>query len=124
MRYEVRVGVEDISAAHFLPGYPGPCANLHGHNWSVEVRVGAERLDQGDMVVDFALLKAVVKKVDHTCLNDDPEIVDGGHRATAERLAEVLATRLQRVLDPLPNRPRVLSLAVRETGRNEVVFNP
>lgn len=123
MRYEVRVRVDDISAAHFLPDYPGPCANLHGHNWSLEATVGAECLE-GDMVADFALLKAVFKRLDHTCLNDDPEITAGGHRATAERLAEVLAGRLQRALDTLANRPRLLAVVVRETGRNEVVFTP
>lgn len=123
MRYVARIGVDEVSAAHHLPGYPGGCARVHGHNWSFEATVGAEELDL-DMVVDFALVKAVFKGLDHTCLNDDAEITAAGHRPTTERLAAVLAERVQRVLHPLPNRPCLLSLRVRETARNEVVFTP
>lgn len=123
MRYEARVRVDEVSAAHHLPGYPGDCARPHGHNWTFEATIGAEALDQ-DMVVDFAVVKAVFKALDHTSLNDDAEVCAQGHRPTTERLAEVLAGRLQRRLDACPNRPRVLALVVRETGRNEVRFTP
>jgi len=123
MRYEARVRVDEISAGHHLPGYPGACARPHGHNWSFRATVGAEALHE-DMVVDFAALKAVFKALDHTSLNDDAEIVAGGHRPTAERLATVLAGRIQRLLETLPNRPRLLALTVRETARNEVTLTP
>ncbi len=123
MRYVARVRVDDIAAAHSLPGHPGECARPHGHTWAFEATVGTDRLD-GDMVADFTVLKGVFKRLDHTSLNDDPEITAEGHRPTAERVAEVLAARLQRAMDELPNRPRVLALVVRETARNEVVFTP
>ncbi len=123
MRYEVSVRVDDIAAAHHLEGYPGECRRLHGHNWSVEAAVGADEL-HGDMVADFRALKDVVRALDHTLLDEDSEICADGHRPTTERVAVVLAARLQRMLDALPNRPRLLRIAVRETSRNTVVFTP
>ena len=123
MRFVATVRVDEVAAAHVLPGYPGPCARMHGHNWGFEVEIGADALAD-DMVVDFAAVKAVFRAIDHTCLNDDAEIVADGHRPTCERLAEVLAHRMQRMLDGLPNRPRLLRLAVRETPRNEVTYRP
>jgi 6-pyruvoyltetrahydropterin/6-carboxytetrahydropterin synthase len=123
VRYVIRVTVDEVAAAHHLPGYPGECARPHGHNWTFVATIGADRLD-GDMVVDFAEVKSVFRALEHTTLNDDLEVVADGHRPTTERLAEVLAARLQRLLDRKPNRPRLLALTVRETGRNEVTFTP
>ncbi|MBR5370803.1 MAG: 6-carboxytetrahydropterin synthase, partial [Oscillospiraceae bacterium] len=33
-----------FDSAHFLAGYNGKCANLHGHHWVIEVEAGAETL--------------------------------------------------------------------------------
>ncbi len=119
----IRVRVDDIAAAHHLPGYAGNCARPHGHNWSFEATVGAEHLHE-DMVVDFRLLKDIFKQLDHTDLNDDPQLVAGGRRPTAEHLAEVIAARLQHALADLPNHPHLLQVVVRETAHNEVVYTP
>ena len=35
-----------FDSAHFLSGYRGKCANLHGHRWTVEVEAGAEALQE------------------------------------------------------------------------------
>lgn len=123
MRWVVHVRVDGIAAAHHLPGYPGDCARPHGHNWAFEAEVGADALEQ-DMVADFIVVKGIFKALDHTDLNADAEICRDGHRPTAERLAEVLAGRLQARLDALPNRPRLLALTVRETERNAVTLRP
>ncbi len=123
MRYVARIQVGEIAAAHHLPGYPGPCAEPHGHNYGFEVTVGADALHQ-DMIVDFSLIKGVCRRLDHTSLNDDPDLAAPPHRPTTERLAEVVAGRIQRALDALPNRPRLLALAVSETRHHEVVFTP
>lgn len=123
MPYRVRIAVEDVAAAHFLPGYPGNCAGRHGHSYAFEAVIEAERLHE-DMVVDFALVKGVFKALDHTDLNADPELASAGHRPTAEWLATVLAARLQRLLERLPHRPRLVQLTVRESPRSEVTFTP
>lgn len=56
-----------FDSAHFLSGYEGKCANIHGHRWTVEVEVGNETLDaEGNtrgMVVDFSTLKADLKSL-------------------------------------------------------------
>lgn len=63
-----------FSAAHFLHEYEGKCAEMHGHNYVLEVEVSGPRASNG-LVVDFGLMKEVVtadvlSKVDHKCLND------------------------------------------------------
>lgn len=54
-----------FDSAHFLAGYVGKCANLHGHRWTVEVEAGQETLQQSGekrgMVIDFGDLKQAVR---------------------------------------------------------------
>jgi 6-pyruvoyl-tetrahydropterin synthase len=40
---------EAFDAAHFLPGYNGPCGNLHGHTWRIEATWAYNTLSAGDM---------------------------------------------------------------------------
>ncbi len=56
-----------FEAAHFLPGYDGVCANLHGHSYRLAVTLRGEALDDAQspkdgMVIDFSLLKQVVER--------------------------------------------------------------
>jgi len=64
----------DFASAHTLRGYPGQCANLHGHNWKVEVEVEAFELDEIGMAVDFKVVKNLAREIagrlDHQYLND------------------------------------------------------
>ena len=73
MKYEISVE-RTFSAAHALREYKGKCENLHGHNWKIRVSVSGQKLDKMGMLVDFTDLKsaldAVLKKLDHTNLND------------------------------------------------------
>ena len=63
-----------FSAAHFLEGYPGDCARIHGHNWAVEVFVRCRSLDKIGIGMDFRDIKKAVKEVveglDHRTLNE------------------------------------------------------
>ena len=63
-----------FSAAHALRNYQGKCERLHGHNWKIEVRTGAESLDEAGMGLDFTVLRerlaAVLAALDHRFLND------------------------------------------------------
>jgi 6-pyruvoyl-tetrahydropterin synthase len=52
-----------FAAAHHLINYEGPCENLHGHNWKVEVVVSARQLDKAGMGIDFKVLKRKTKKL-------------------------------------------------------------
>ena len=73
-----------FDAAHFLPGYEGKCANMHGHTWVVEVWVSGKVDPVTGMVCDFGDLKAPIDALDHTLLNDTLE------NPTAENLAKHL----------------------------------
>ena len=71
--YELTVKAA-FSAAHSLRDYEGPCCNVHGHNWAVEVVVRGDRLQPNGMLVDFADIKEatseVLSRLDHTNLNE------------------------------------------------------
>ena len=71
--YKVKV-IAHFSGAHNLIGYDGPCEDLHGHNWRIEVSAHSEELDDLGMVVDFKELKGALKEclagLDHKHLNE------------------------------------------------------
>ena len=85
--FEVRVEA-DFAAAHFLKDYNGKCENLHGHNYKVFAHVKGTELNEGGMLLDFSLLKKVLKSVckelDHTNLNDMAIFMNN---PSAERIA-------------------------------------
>lgn len=85
--FEVRVEA-DFAAAHFLKDYNGKCENLHGHNYKVFAHVKGTELNEGGMLLDFSLLKKVLKSVckelDHTNLNDMEVFMNN---PSAERIA-------------------------------------
>ena len=54
-----------FDSAHFLAGYEGKCANIHGHRWTVEVTIyGGLHTDgqERGMVLDFGDLKRAVRE--------------------------------------------------------------
>jgi len=98
--YSVRVEA-DFSAAHYLSRYRGKCEQLHGHNYRVRLWAKGGTLNEGGMLVDFALLKdalrQVCKTLDHCNLNDncffsgDP---------SAERIARYIFDEVSRLFPP------------------------
>ena len=96
--YTVRV-TADFSAAHFLSRYHGKCEQLHGHNYRVELWAKGEDLNEGGMLVDFALLKdglrQVCKKLDHTNLNDNAVFAGD---PSAERIARYIFEEVGKLL--------------------------
>jgi queuosine biosynthesis protein QueD len=84
-----------FEASHQLPWHHGKCANLHGHSYQLDVTVTGN-LTRDGIVVDFADLKATVKKhvlddYDHAHLNDFLP------NPTAELIAADIANRLFKV---------------------------
>lgn len=73
--YELKIE-DSFAAAHKLRNYEGPCEELHGHNWKIEVVIRADRLDDIGLVLDFKDLKSatheVLGELDHRYLNDLP----------------------------------------------------
>ena len=66
--------VDYFAAAHNLINYKGKCEELHGHNWKVEVVVKGKKLDKAGMLIDFKILKKLLKEVlnnlDHKYINE------------------------------------------------------
>ena len=89
----------EFSAAHFLKGYKGNCASLHGHNWVVEAYILAESLDDVGIAVDFRVLKkeleAIISDLDHTCLNELPYF--NAQNPTSEVIAKYIYEKLQNI---------------------------
>jgi 6-pyruvoyltetrahydropterin/6-carboxytetrahydropterin synthase len=71
--YEITVE-KHFDAAHYLRGYKGKCENMHGHRYTIVVRVGAEKLNDIGLCYDFTDLKKhlgeILERYDHTCLNE------------------------------------------------------
>ena len=63
-----------FSSGHYLRNYRGKCENPHGHNYRVLVTLAGEELDEAGLLLDFKLLKQVMRpvvdRIDHQMLND------------------------------------------------------
>ncbi len=46
--------------AHRLLGYPGKCAQLHGHNSIVRVEFSGNKLDEQGILIDFDKIRSLV----------------------------------------------------------------
>ncbi|HMF53109.1 MAG TPA: 6-carboxytetrahydropterin synthase QueD [Edaphobacter sp.] len=63
-----------FSSGHYLRNYRGKCENPHGHNYKVFVTLIGEELDEAGLLLDFKLLKQVMRPVvdylDHQMINN------------------------------------------------------
>jgi len=129
----------DFDAAHFLKGYDGKCANIHGHRWQVILEVESESLEtegpcQG-MVVDFGIMKKDLKKVvdtyDHTLIYQEGTLASITIEALAAEgfdlrevdfrpTAEAFAHHFYQVLSK--NDYRIKRVTVYETPTNCAVY--
>ena len=86
LKYIVSKRIDGICSAHKLEWHPGPCRNLHGHSWSIEIAVSRTMLNENGIVVDFGALKDFLDEIkealDHKYLND----IGGLENPTAEVL--------------------------------------
>ncbi len=93
--------VEDtFDAAHALRNYEGPCENLHGHTWKVQLFLKGDRLGETGMLEDFKNIKkelaAAVAEFDHKLLNDLLPFAE--KNPTSENIAEYLFHNLKKKL--------------------------
>ena len=68
-----------FDSAHMLSYYDGKCANLHGHTYRLQVTLEGEVSDISHMVVDFNVLKQILKeevmdRFDHAVLFSNHEL--------------------------------------------------
>lgn len=85
-----------IACAHYLRGYDGDCARLHGHNYTIRVCLRGARLNDADMLADFGDVKRallpIFARYDHQTLNDLPAFAD--INPSTEAFAKVIADEL------------------------------
>ncbi|MGY1834356.1 6-carboxytetrahydropterin synthase QueD [Blastococcus sp. SYSU DS0510] len=107
-----------FDAAHYLPKVPAghKCGGMHGHTYSVEVRLRSEVDPVTGWVRDFGDVKEafrpIEQQLDHKVLNDVP----GLDNPTSELLAQWLWQRL------LPTLPELYSVSVSETPNSGVIY--
>ena len=86
-----------FDAAHFLPNYPGKCAQMHGHTWQIEATwhlPNSSINNPTGIAADFGILKDMLDTVaelfDHKMINQVIPIPSAEY--IAARMFEVLAT--------------------------------
>ena len=100
MPFELSITAE-FSAAHFLRGYDGDCARLHGHNWQVRLFVIADTLDAIGIAIDYKRLKGELKAAlsdwDHYNLNEiSPfDTINPSSENVARQLFQRMVARLK-----------------------------
>lgn len=81
-----------FASAHSLRGYHGPCEEIHGHTWKVEVTIRGQEINDIGLVIDFGEIKGRLKKflsqLDHVHLNDHPAFKV--HNPSTENLARFI----------------------------------
>ncbi|MFN3406518.1 MAG: 6-carboxytetrahydropterin synthase QueD [Caldimicrobium sp.] len=120
-----RLKVKDtFSSAHFLRNYQGACENLHGHNWTVELIVEGEKLNDIEILIDFKELKGILKEVleelDHRLINELPYFQE--KNPSSENLAYFIFQRVREKLTTYPH-IKVKEVTVYETERASATYS-
>lgn len=108
-----------FSSGHYLRNYRGKCENPHGHNYKVFVTLIGADLDEAGLLLDFKLLKQVMRPVvdrlDHQMINDlEPFVAE--LNPSAENLARYFYQETSRQLQDLTaGRVRVKDCTLYET---------
>ncbi len=128
-----------FDSAHFLAGYNGKCANIHGHRWTIGAEAESPELigsgEKRGMVIDFGDLKKAVRALadsfDHALIYETGSLrsatvealnaegfrlIEVPFRPTAENFARFFCERLAKQGIP------VSSVAVYETPENCAVY--
>ncbi len=122
--YEVTVEA-GFSSGHYLRNYHGRCENPHGHNYKVRVTLAGTALDDSGMLLDFKLLKQVLRpvidRIDHQMLNDlDPFIT---LNPSAENIAKYFYDQTNEQLDGMTKgRVRVKNCTIWETDTTTATY--
>jgi len=119
--YEIMIET-GFSASHLVRGYPGDCAQPHGHNWKVRVYVRADRTNNLGMVIDFRRLKEITQErteqLDHRSLNNFPPFAK--ENPTSENVARWLYGNLREKIDAADY--YLWAVEVFETETNRVLY--
>ena len=106
-----------FEAAHYLPGYDGPCKNMHGHTWRARLHFEGQKLNEQGMLIDFRVVKSTIRTAfDHRILNDVLPVTP-----TAEHVAQyILEHFCSMFLDRVPFSCQCYKVELWETPNNKV----
>jgi 6-pyruvoyltetrahydropterin/6-carboxytetrahydropterin synthase len=107
-----------FSSGHFLRNYKGKCEKPHGHNYKLSVTLAGAELDSAGLLVDFHLLKQVLRPVidrlDHAMLNELEPFTE--LNPSAENLAKYFYDQTHEQLAAMTQgRVRVMRATIWET---------
>jgi 6-pyruvoyltetrahydropterin/6-carboxytetrahydropterin synthase len=125
--FELRVE-HSFPAGHALRNYQGKCANVHGHNYRVQVTVAGPRLNSIGLLIDFGDLKRALRSIcetmDHEFLNDLPAFAERNPSAenVALHIYEQMEQRLATQLSEAD--ARLVEVTVQETDTAWAVYRP
>ncbi len=114
-----------FSSGHYLRNYHGKCENPHGHNYKVRVTLAGKELDAAGLLLDFKLLKNVMRpvidRIDHQMLNDlDPFIT---LNPSAENIAHYFYQQTNEQLHEMTSgRVRVKDCTIWETDNCSATY--
>jgi 6-pyruvoyltetrahydropterin/6-carboxytetrahydropterin synthase len=123
--YEVTVEA-GFSSGHYLRNYHGKCENPHGHNYKVRVTLAGQDLDPSGLLIDFKLLKQVLKptidRIDHQMLNDIEPFIE--LNPSAENIARYFYDETSRQLSGMTDgRVRVKDCTIWETDTTSAAYS-
>lgn len=139
---KTKVSFEAAHRLYDVDTYSSECRdNLHGHSYKVEVLVGVNDLNSAGMVIDFKLLKKVIKdviedKYDHSCIlrESDPiadvikenckKVILVDDSPTAEWMAKEFYEMIKSKIITFSSDLHVISVAVQETENNIAYYLP
>ena len=85
-----------IDSAHYLEGYNGKCAHMHGHTWKIELwfKGDSSLKDNVGILVDFGIVKELKELLDHKVIN-----IEINQNPTAENLTEYIYKYIKSKID-------------------------
>jgi 6-pyruvoyltetrahydropterin/6-carboxytetrahydropterin synthase len=96
--YKIKI-IASFAAAHNLRNYNGKCESLHGHNYSVEVILAGDKLNENGLFIDFSEVKKSLNEIlsvlDHTYLNELPHFIK--ENPSSENIAKFIYTEMQKI---------------------------
>ena len=115
----------EFASGHYLRNYRGKCENPHGHNYKVRVTLAGSELDRAGLLLDFKLLKQVmrpvIERIDHRMLNDIEPFVE--LNPSAENLAKFFYDETNRQLETMTaGRVRVKDCTIWETDSTTATY--
>lgn len=115
---------DSFAAAHALRNYHGKCERLHGHNFSVEVKIEGNTLSPDtELLLDFGILKlglkSVLESLDHQMLNDLPPFtaINPSSENIARHIFHSMASWLLDTSEAQAHNVRLVSVTVGESDK-------